>query len=321
MLLQAENITKRHGQQVTVNVASFSMQQGERVAIIGSSGAGKTSFARILAGTAERASGTVLFQGQPVLNTTDKLLPEHVGIGYLSQQYELRNNYTVESYLVFRVKLTEEWQQKTLEICQIAHLLHRKTTELSGGEKQRVALAKILLQAPQLLVLDEPFTNLDNWHKQQLLQLLEAIEKTFGTSFLIISHEPQDVLPWAHTVHVMQQGNLLESGSATSIYYQPSQKYVAELLGPVYELTHLQLSQIFTLQAPTERPIYYLRPQYVTLTAGGNWELLQCQFKGSFYECILHHNGTTLGAMSVTPLTTGTFFTPYLEEKLLPFWL
>lgn len=321
MLLQAENITKCYGPQVTVNVASFRMQQGERVAIIGSSGAGKTSFARILAGTAERTTGTVFFQGKPVLNTTEKLLPEHVGIGYLSQQYELRNNYTVESYLLFRVKLTEEWQQKTLDICQIAHLLHRKTTELSGGEKQRVALAKILLQAPQLLVLDEPFTNLDNWHKQQLLQLLEAIEENFGTSFLIISHEPQDVLPWAHTVHVMQQGSILDSGTATSIYYKPSNKYVAELLGPVYELSKEQLRTIFNTQTENPAQVHYLRPQYITLTTGGTWELLQCQFKGSLYECIIRCNDATLGAISLTPLSVGNFFTPHLAEPLLPFWL
>ncbi|HEY8968242.1 MAG TPA: ATP-binding cassette domain-containing protein, partial [Puia sp.] len=139
------------------------LSKGWRMAVAGETGSGKTSLLKTIAGL--MPGGRVFFEGQRVLGPLEKLIPGHPGIAYLSQQFELPQHLRIEQVLEYANELPEEEAQELFRVCQIDHLMKRKTHQLSGGERQRIALAKLLIAAPRLLLLDEPFSNLDMIHK------------------------------------------------------------------------------------------------------------------------------------------------------------
>ena len=116
-------------------------------------------------------------------------------------------------------------------MCEISHLLERKTDELSGGERQRIALAKLLITSPQLLLLDEPYSNLDMVHRNTLKGVLEKICKQLKITCILVSHEPSDVLSWADKIIVMKDGQIVQKDSSEKIYRKPANEYVAGLFG------------------------------------------------------------------------------------------
>ena len=173
----------------------------------------------------------VMFKGEKVKGPEEQLLPGHKGIAYLSQHFELWNNYTIHEILHYNTQLSDKESSELFQICRIEHLLKRKTNQLSGGERQRVALARLLITKPQLLVLDEPFSNLDYEHKQILKAILSDIEQYEKINFLLASHDANDVLPWADSVLVLQKGTLIQQATPHEVYYYPINEYAAALFG------------------------------------------------------------------------------------------
>ena len=217
--------------QVLINNISFRQEANEKVAIAGASGAGKTTLLKIIAGLLQPDSGTIIFNGKQVIGPPDKLLPGHPQIAYLSQHFELRNNYRVEELIWFENKMLESKAAALFEICKINHLLQRRTDQLSGGEKQRIALCMLLVKSPLLLILDEPFSNLDPIHTNTLKKVLDEITARLQITCLLTSHNPMDILPWADKILVMKDGQIIQQGRPEDIYYRPLNEYVAAMFG------------------------------------------------------------------------------------------
>ncbi len=230
-LLEVRNVFKREGETVAVNGISFVQEPFQKIGIAGETGSGKSTLLKMVAGFVQPDAGELFFNGQKILGPFDQLIPGHPGIGYLSQHFELRNNYWVNDFLDMANKLPEEEEQRIFAVCEIDHLLRRRTHQLSGGEKQRIALARLLITSPKLLILDEPFSNLDAMHKATMKRVVEEAGKQFGTSFILVSHEPADLLAWADTIFIMQAGKILQLGTAAEVYEQPVSEYAAGLLG------------------------------------------------------------------------------------------
>lgn len=230
-LLEVRNVFKREGETDAVNGISFVQEPFQKIGIAGETGSGKSTLLKMVAGFVQPDAGELFFNGQKILGPFDQLIPGHPGIGYLSQHFELRNNYWVNDFLDMANKLPEEEEQRIFAVCEIDHLLRRRTHQLSGGEKQRIALARLLITSPKLLILDEPFSNLDAMHKATMKRVVEEAGKQFGTSFILVSHEPADLLSWADTILVMQAGKILQQGAAAEVYEQPVNEYAAGLLG------------------------------------------------------------------------------------------
>src|SRR5687767_9414768 len=167
-LLKLSAITKYKDGEAVLKDISFSVQKHQKTAIAGATGSGKTTLLKIIAGLVQPDAGEVLFENLRVPGPDEKLIPGHPAIAYLSQHFELRNNYRVEEVLEYANTLPPEESKRLYEICHISHLLQRKTDQVSGGEKQRIALAKLLTTSPRLLLLDEPFSNLDMRHRNVL---------------------------------------------------------------------------------------------------------------------------------------------------------
>ncbi len=229
--LEVTNISKLQQGVLVVNEVSFSQQPFQKLAIAGETGSGKSTLLKMAGGLIQPDSGEARFEGVRVKGPLEVLLPGHPGIAYLSQHFELRNQYRVEEILAYVNQLTQESADEVYEICRITHLLKRRTDALSGGEKQRIALARLLITAPKLLLLDEPFSNLDMIHKGILKSVIRDIGNDLGITCTLISHDPQDILSWADEILIMKEGKILQQGPPEDVYQRPVNEYAAALLG------------------------------------------------------------------------------------------
>lgn len=210
---------------------NFTQQKFEKIALIGETGSGKSTLLKTITGLIQPTSGTILFDGEKVMGPDWQLVAGQKGIAYLSQHFELRNNYRMEELLMYANEFTQQEADELYRLCRIGHLMQRNSYELSGGEKQRIALARLLITKPKLLILDEPYSNLDLIHRNILKEIVENICTKYEISSFITSHEPADVLPWADKIIVLKNGKVVQEGTAVEIYKNPFNEYVAGLLG------------------------------------------------------------------------------------------
>ena len=267
-LLQVSGIGKQHNSQLVLHDIHFSQSKGQKLVIAGESGSGKSTLLKIIAGLEQPDTGEVLFESARVPGPLEKLIPGHPHIAYLSQHFELRNNYRVEEILDYGNTLSQKESENLFDICHISHLLTRKTDQLSGGEKQRIALAKLLTTSPRLLLLDEPFSNLDMRHKQVLKGVIDRISDRLHITCLLVSHDPQDILPWADHIIIMRAGTILQQGQPTEIYRKPVNAYAAGLFGK-YNLMLARMVPGFE----NKGKYLVVRPEHLALVAAGEGEL------------------------------------------------
>jgi len=310
-LLTVQNLSKKHGTDFLLNDISFSQQQGEKIAIAGETGSGKTTLMRIVAGLGQADSGIVFFGNKQVKGIDEKLMSGHAGIAYLSQHFELPNKYRVVELLAYANQLTDKASAELYEVCRITHLLQRWTHTLSGGEKQRVALARLLTVSPRLLLLDEPYSNMDLIHKHQLKAVINDVGERLGVTCMLISHDAEDMLPWADTIFVMQHGNIIQRGTPQDIYKKPLTGYIAGLFGK-YNVVSPSLAAQLQISEDT-----FLRPEDLILTSDSSGIACLVQhvfYFGSHYEIAVLIGNDILTVRSNDPnIQTGD--TAYLHRN------
>lgn len=310
VLLAVRGIGKEEKTGFSVKDIHFSQDQYQQIAIVGETGSGKTSLLKMIAGLMQPDKGEILFEGTRVLGPLEKLLPGHPRIAYLSQHFELRNNYRVEEELEARNKLSDEQARSIYEVCRISHLLKRRTDQLSGGERQRIVLARLLTTSPSLLLLDEPYSNLDRQHTQVIKAVLKDLVEQWKISCIMVSHDAEDLLAWADRVLVMREGRIIQDGTPETIYHQPADQYTATLLG---ECNVLEPSLAGLLLPGYNMPSgkkWMLRPEQIGVTEAGNGKpdatIQNVHFCGSHYLLELESRGQSLLVRTNTALTTGT---------------
>lgn len=317
-LLEVSGISRKLQQNTVVNAISFSQPRFQKLAIAGETGSGKSTLLKMIAGLEQPDAGQIYFKEQRVLGPLFQLIPGHPGIAYLSQHYELRNNYRVEEWLDMANRLPQADADALFSICRIDHLVSRKTHQLSGGEKQRIALCRLLIGAPELLLLDEPFSNLDPIHKQILKQVLEEIGNRLRISCILTSHDPQDTLSWADELLVMQAGQLIQKGSPQQLYYHPVNEYVAGLLGSYVLLPEAVLS-LFTENRswPVMDHQYLVRPEQFRIVPeqanAVKARIEQVRFWGAFSEIQVAVAGRSIVIKTMAPNNLSVGGTIYLQ--------
>jgi len=266
---------------------SFVQRRGQKLALAGASGAGKSTLLQLVAGLAQPATGEVRIAGERVRRPHEALIPGHPGVAYLSQKSDLPRSLRVEQVLRYASRRPAAEAQALYELCRIAHLLPRRTDQLSGGEQQRVALARLLLGAPRLLLLDEPFSNLDRANKRIMQAIIEEVGTRLGITCLLVSHDATDVLPWADEILVLRRGELVQRGTPQALYYQPADEYVAALFGDYNLLRGTDARQLATAPLATGAALL-VRPEQLLLSATGGPGLpgivRAVRFLGSYYE-------------------------------------
>ncbi len=264
-LLTVSGLSKTERSKFIVKDIHFSQQRFQKIAIAGETGSGKTTLLKMIAGLIQPDVGVILFENERVIGPLDKLIPGHPRIACLSQHFELRNNYRVEEELEAVNKLTEKEAKDLYAVCRIEHLLKRRTDQLSGGERQRIVLARLLSTSPGLLLLDEPFSNLDAIHTNITRSVIHDIGEKLKISCIMVSHDASDVLSWADSILVMKDGALIQQGTPQQIYRQPVNEYCAALFGEYNLISDLALASMIQNRNISQKPIL-IRPEHFIIT-------------------------------------------------------
>lgn len=289
-LLEVHHIGKQQPDRKILDDINFEQNSLQKIALTGESGAGKSTLLKIISGHIQPDEGSVIFDGKRVIGPEEKLLAGHKDIAYLSQHYELHNNYVVIDLVWFQIKMDENQAKRLFEICRIDHLLEHRTNQLSGGEKQRIALCMLLVKHPKLLVLDEPFSNLDPINKNTLKSVLEDITIRLKITCLLASHDPNDTLSWADEIIVIKEGKIVQHDKPSVIYNQPVNNYVAGMFGKYNLLSPAQASR-FGINSNQD---VILRPEDFrishTVINGIKGTIQKISFWGSYYDAEIAAN-------------------------------
>jgi ABC-type sugar transport system ATPase subunit len=296
-LLQVKGVSKQMGVDGGVSAGTgggviqvdFTQQRGQKMGLAGATGSGKSTLLKMIAGLVQPDAGEILFEGSRVPGPLETLIPGHPDIAYLSQHFELWNNYKVKEILAYGNELSTEEAAAMYEIGRIDHLLGRRTDQLSGGERQRIALVRLLVRLPRLLLLDEPFSNLDRVHKEILRSVIRDIGQNLGISCILVSHDPQDVLSWADEILVLKAGRLVQKGTPERIYRHPVDEYTGGLFGKYNLLDPALTARIGRLAgADDSGKSLLVRPEKLVLSAMGNpaaqGRVVATTFLGPYYE-------------------------------------
>ena len=286
-ILRVSAINKKVSEAFALRDINFTQHKGQKIGVAGATGSGKSTLLKIISGLEDPDSGEIFFEETKVKGPAYRLTPGEPGIAYLSQHYELRNHYRMEELLSYANNLPEGEAEQLFDLCRIGHLLKRKTDQLSGGEKQRIALARLLLTAPRLLILDEPFSNLDLIHTTILKTVIEDISDKMGLSCILASHDPADLLPWADELIIIKDGGIIQQDKPAHIYLKPKEEYAGALLGK-YNLLDAAFAALFAIPAALKGKHIFLRPEHFTISKekghGVKAIIKKLAFRGNYLE-------------------------------------
>lgn len=234
VLLQLENIKKSFDEVDVLEGISLSIKRGEFITLLGSSGCGKTTTLRIIAGLERPDSGRVLLEGKDVT----ELEPNQRDVNTVFQNYALFPHMTVAENIGYGLKLKKvpkpeikERVKDVLEMVQLAGFEKRKPSELSGGQKQRVAIARAIVNNPKILLLDEPLGALDLQLRRTMQHELKNLQKSLGITFIYITHDQEEAINMSDRIVVMNKGVFEQIGCSDEVYNHPRTSYVATFVG------------------------------------------------------------------------------------------
>lgn len=240
-MLSVQNLSFSYLENKTLNDISFSLEKGKVLSIIGESGCGKSTLLKLIYGLYDLDEGSVFWGENEILGPKFNLIPGMEFIKYLAQDFDLMPFITVAEnvgkYLSnFYPEEKKARIKELLEIVEMSDYANVKAKFLSGGQMQRVAIARVLALEPEMLLLDEPFSHIDNFRKNTLRRKLFAYLKEKNITTLVATHDSMDVLSFADEVIVMKNGQIVESGQPNYIYNNPKDFYVASLFGDVNQI-------------------------------------------------------------------------------------
>ncbi|MFT5963655.1 MAG: ABC-type Fe3+/spermidine/putrescine transport system ATPase subunit [Flavobacterium sp.] len=284
-MLQVQNISFGYAERRVIHNINFTIAKAQNIAVIGESGCGKSTLLKLIYGLYDLDEGIIIWDETEVLGPKYNLVPGMSFAKYLSQDFDLMPYTTVAENVgkflsnVFPEKKKERVHE-LLEIVEMTEYADVKTKYLSGGQQQRVALARVLALEPEILLLDEPFSHIDNFRKNALRRNLFAYLKSKGVTVIVATHDSTDALSFADETIVLQDGKIVDKGDSQNLYSNPINKYVASLFGEVNEL---KLSQLVAVEGEDE--IILLYPHQLKVVDNGLMEVIvkQSYFKGSHY--------------------------------------
>src|SRR5438477_1657124 len=234
MSIELKNVSKRFGSVVAVNNVSYSVNDGELLALLGPSGGGKTTVLRMIAGLEMPTDGDIYVRGQRV----NDLSVQQRNIGFVFQNYALFKNMNVFKNIAFGLKI-KKWKSADIK-ARIAELLNlfgleglerRYPHQLSGGQRQRVAIARALAPKPSVLLLDEPFGAVDAKIRQELREWLVTLHHELNVTTIFVTHDQEEALELADRIVIFSRGTLEQVGTPREVYEQPANEFLARFIG------------------------------------------------------------------------------------------
>lgn len=298
-LIQLHNLTKNHLEHTHSGVSNINLEieRGQIVSIIGESGSGKSTLLKLIYGTLLPQSGEVLFEGAQIMGPDEKLIPGHDKMKMVTQDFTLNlyaKVYDNIAGLIANINLAQkrELTLQTMDFLRISHLADKRIVDLSGGEQQRVAIARAVITEPEVLLLDEPFSQIDAILKKQLRDDVQRLAKYLNITVIMVSHDPIDGLSMADKMVILHNGKIIRQGAPIAIYQNPQYAYVAKLLGKASIVTHANL-------VPDSSQTYAVYPHQVILNREGTGipaRVKNVCFGGNLYEVELVYENTKITA-------------------------
>lgn len=294
-MLQVKDITFGYSKQkVVLNNFSFSQKKGEHLCVMGESGCGKSTLLKAVYGLLDLQKGTVFWEENQVLGPEFNLVPGFEKFKYVAQDFDLMPYISVAENIKkflsrFYPEESEIRTQELLEVIDMKSFENAKVKNLSGGQKQRVAIARALAKEPDLLLLDEPFSQIDNFKKNGIRRRLFSYLKKKNIACIVATHDKNDALSFADKLMVIKSNKILTFDTPQKIYNNPKQKYIAALFDDV---NSIEIKDKSILVYPHQIKIV----DKSTLTA----RVLNCYFKGSYWlvECLCNEQNIFLNHSS-----------------------
>ncbi len=228
--------TKRYGDVLAADALSFGIRRGEFLSFLGPSGCGKTTALRMLAGFETPTSGDVYLDGQKVTGTPAYRRP----VNMVFQHYALFPHLSVADNIAYGLRQRRPRPERAevsrrvdraLDMVRLPGFAARRIWEMSGGQQQRVALARAIVNEPKVLLLDEPLAALDRKLRREMQIELQTLQRELGITFVLVTHDQEEALSMSDRICIMRGGRIVQSGSPTMLYDQPSSRYVADFVG------------------------------------------------------------------------------------------
>ncbi|MEN1785837.1 MAG: ABC transporter ATP-binding protein [Bacteroidota bacterium] len=290
-MLRVKDISFAYGARLVLENISLELSEGSHLALLGESGSGKSTLLKAIYGLLKLSQGTIFWKDQQLLGPEYHLIPGEHFIKYVSQEPDLMPFTTVaenirEHLSVYEQQYHSQRVEELLKVFQMTDYAETKVKDLSGGQQQRVSMARALAQEPELLLLDEPFSGVDQFQKNTLRQLLFPYLREKNIAVISATHDPEDVLPFAGSCIVLKKGKIIDQGPTKAIYHYPKSRYVATLFGEANEIPLFYLHSDYyrdrnVIVYPHELMVHPNAPLEVVVS--------QSFFKGSHYLIMSKH--------------------------------
>jgi len=293
MYLEVKNLVKYYGEDnPVIKKLNFSVKKGEIISFLGESGSGKTTFLKCISGLEKINSGTISLNKIILNNRNIFIRPQDRKIGFVFQDYPLFPHLNLKDNITFNLK--PKYFKKLdymISLTRLEDLLSRYPHELSGGEQQRACIARALIREPDLLLLDEPFSNLDSNIKLSMREEIYKIIKETNTTTILVTHDINDSLNIADRILIFKAGVLQQYDDPVNMYCEPANCYCAKVLG--------DLNQI-----DIDNKTFYIRPEKIQIVKESKYKVFveKCFFQGKEYKIIGKLNGYNWHFFSKKPL-------------------
>ena len=234
--IELKQVYKAFGSTKVLQDFNLSFEKGKFTTLLGASGCGKTTILRLIAGLEDLDQGQILCDGEDI----SRLPPQQRGVGIVFQSYALFPHLTVGENVAFGLKMKEshssdiaEKVSQALKMVELEGFEHRRIEQLSGGQQQRVALARALVIAPQILLFDEPLSNLDTNLRRTMREMIRHLQQKLGITVLYVTHDQTEAFAVSDAVVVINQGKVEQIGSPNALYHHPTSRFTANFMGEV----------------------------------------------------------------------------------------
>ena len=234
--IELKQVYKAFGSTKVLQDFNLSFEKGKFTTLLGASGCGKTTILRLIAGLEDLDQGQILCDGEDI----SRLPPQQRGVGIVFQSYALFPHLTVGENVAFGLKMKEshssdiaEKVSQALKMVELEGFEHRRIEQLSGGQQQRVALARALVIAPQILLFDEPLSNLDTHLRRTMREMIRHLQQKLGITVLYVTHDQTEAFAVSDAVVVINQGKVEQIGSPNALYHHPTSRFTANFMGEV----------------------------------------------------------------------------------------
>ena len=319
-MLEVKQVYFNYQDKNTLEAIDFSLKRGENLAIIGESGCGKSTLLKLIYGLYDLNQGEIFWNNEQVLGPKFNLIPGMPFMKYLAQDFDLMPYITVAENVGHFLSnfYPEEKQERIKELLTIVEMTEFagiKAKYLSGGQMQRVALARVLAREPELLLLDEPFSHIDNFRKNSLRRKLFLYLKAKQITTLIATHDSTDVLSFSDEVLVLKEGKIVEKGTPNKVYHKPNSIYAASLFGDVNEIQ----AHYFHPEIKDKNKIMYCYPHQLEVVKKSSFEVfvICSYFRGSHYLIESLHQNNVIFFQSAVSYNPNTVLFLKMKNNLL----